>query len=60
VSVSDVLVDEVDLTEFRIIALGDNECTIAFEAKSRIPRISKPSLLISKRKSGPTGGTSVL
>jgi hypothetical protein len=33
VAVGDVHVDEVDLTEFRIIALGDNECTIAFEAK---------------------------
>jgi hypothetical protein len=32
-SVGDVNVDEVDIKEFRIIALGENECTISFEAK---------------------------
>ena len=32
-SVGDVSVDEVDVKEFRIIALGENECTISFEAK---------------------------
>jgi hypothetical protein len=33
VSVGDVHVNEVDITEFRIVALGDDECTIAFESK---------------------------